>query len=54
MRAKGILSGYPDGTFKPTNKMSKSEFYRVINGLMGYTEKSEKSIYRCKSNRLVL
>ncbi|CAK7062487.1 S-layer homology domain-containing protein [Tissierella sp.] len=41
MRAKGILSGYPDGTFKPTNKMSKSEFYRVINGLMGYTEKSE-------------
>lgn len=41
MKEKGILSGYPDGTFKPTNNMSKSEFYKVINGLMGYSEKAE-------------
>lgn len=41
MREKGIIVGYPDGTFRPTNNMSKSEFYKVINGLMGYTEKAE-------------
>ncbi|WP_353095811.1 S-layer homology domain-containing protein [Tissierella praeacuta] len=41
MREKGIIGGYQDGTFRPTNNMSKSEFYKVINGLMGYTEKDE-------------
>jgi hypothetical protein len=41
MKNKGILSGYPDGTFRPTNNMSKSEFYKVVNGIMGFTQKSE-------------
>ncbi|WMM26778.1 S-layer homology domain-containing protein [Tissierella sp. MB52-C2] len=41
MKNKGILSGYPDGTFRPTNNMNKSEFYKVVNGIMGFTQKSE-------------
>ncbi len=41
MKDKGILSGYPDGTFRPTNNMSKSEFYKVVNGIMGFTQRSE-------------
>lgn len=41
MKDKGILSGYPDGTFRPTNNISKSEFYKVVNGIMGFTQKSE-------------
>ncbi|MDR7857506.1 S-layer homology domain-containing protein [Tissierella sp.] len=41
MKDKMIISGYPDGTFRPTNNMSKSEFYKVINGIMGFTNESE-------------
>lgn len=41
MLDKGILKGYPDGTFKPNNNISKSEFYTVINGLMGYVEMAD-------------
>ena len=41
MVEKGVLAGYPDGTFKPQNNMSQAEFYRVINELMGYSEKGE-------------
>lgn len=41
MKDKGILSGYPDGTFRPTNNMNKSEFYKVVNGIMGFTQKSK-------------
>lgn len=41
MKEKKILSGYPDGTFRPNNNMTKAEFYKVINGLIGYTEKAE-------------
>lgn len=28
---KGIVSGYPDGSFRPNNFISKAEFYRIIN-----------------------
>ena len=38
---KGILSGYPDATFKPDNPMSKVEFYKVINVLLGFKKKAE-------------
>lgn len=41
MMGKDILSGYPDGTFRPGNNMKKSEFYKTINGLMGFTNKAE-------------
>lgn len=41
MKEKKILSGYPDGTFRPDNNMTKAEFYRIINGLIGYSEKAK-------------
>lgn len=47
---KEILSGYPDGTFKPTNKMTKAEFYKTINALMGFSEKSESKYSDVKSD----
>lgn len=41
MKNRGIISGYPDGSFKPANNMSKAEFYKVINKIMGFTNESE-------------
>lgn len=38
---RGILNGYPDGTFKPDNPMTKVEFYKVINELLGFEETAE-------------
>lgn len=38
---KGIISGYPDGTFKPDNNVTNAEFYRLVNALLGYTETEE-------------
>lgn len=38
---KGIISGYPDNTFKPQNDVTRAEFYRIINGVIGYTELAE-------------
>jgi len=38
---KGVLGGYPDGTFKMDNPMSKAEFYKVINELLGFEKKAE-------------
>ncbi|MDR7869508.1 MAG: S-layer homology domain-containing protein [Tissierellaceae bacterium] len=42
MTAEGVINGYDDGTFKPDNNMTKAEFYKVINHLMGYEEKAEE------------
>lgn len=41
MIKKDILNGYPDGTFRPEDNMSKSEFYKVINHLVGFKDKAE-------------
>ncbi|WIV12984.1 S-layer homology domain-containing protein [Proteiniborus sp. MB09-C3] len=38
MLDKGVLSGYPDGTFRPNNNISKVEFYKIINQLLGYED----------------
>lgn len=49
MLDKGFLTGYPDGTFRPEDNISKAEFYRVINNLMGYEEKAEFRLKDVKS-----
>ncbi len=41
MVEKEILKGYPDGSFRPTNNITKAEFYKVINGLIGYSLKAD-------------
>ena len=35
---KGWLSGYPDGTYRPDNTLTRAEFMRFLNIEMGYTE----------------
>jgi len=32
----GYISGYPDGTVKPDNNISRAEFYSVVNRAFGY------------------
>ena len=45
---KAILNGYPDGTFKPQNNVTRAEVYKIINTLMGYTEESNVSFLDVK------
>lgn len=37
----GILSCYPDGTFRPDNRITRAEFMAIINNAFHYTEKAE-------------
>jgi hypothetical protein len=32
----GVLSGYPDGTFRPNNYITRGEFFKVINTVLKY------------------
>ncbi len=41
LNSKGVLEGYPDGTFKPNNNVLKSEVYAIVNRVIGYTETAE-------------
>lgn len=34
---RGIVSGYPDGTFKPDNIVTRAEFISMINKAFGFT-----------------
>ena len=38
---KKIVSGYSDGSFKPDKSITRAEFFKVINGVFGYSEKAE-------------
>jgi hypothetical protein len=37
----GYIKGYPDGTFKPDNNITRAEFMTIANNAFGYTEKAE-------------
>jgi len=37
------INGYPDGTFKPDNNITRAEFMTIVNHAFGYTEKTEIS-----------
>lgn len=41
----GYLVGYPDGSFKPSNTITRAEIATVVNQMMGYTEKADISNY---------
>lgn len=38
---KGLASGYPDGTFRPKNDISRAEFMKLVNSAFGYTAEME-------------
>ena len=35
---KGDISGYPDGTFRPNNRITRAEFVVLVNNAMGYSK----------------
>lgn len=39
MMDKNIVSGYPDGNFKPDKQITRAEFVKIINYIFGYLEK---------------
>ncbi|MEI9476853.1 MAG: S-layer homology domain-containing protein [Deltaproteobacteria bacterium] len=43
LAGKGILNGYPDGTFKPDNNVTRAEFAKIIGLAMGYAPNSSAS-----------
>lgn len=40
---KGLIKGYPDGTFRPDNNVTRAEFMALVNGAFGYTNKAAVS-----------
>jgi len=45
LSAKEVISGYPDGTFKPNNSTNADEFLKMIVTALGYTEISSGQNY---------
>lgn len=39
----GVVGGYPDGTFKPNNNITREAFAKVVANFMGYTEEADIS-----------
>lgn len=39
----GFVSGYPDGTFRPDNSITRAEFMRIINKSFDFVKKSKKT-----------
>ena len=42
---KGIIQGYPDNTFRPSEKMTRAEFAKIIVTLDGMEEEKEENIF---------
>ena len=32
----GVINGYSDGTFRPDNGITRAEFVKIVNGLLGF------------------
>lgn len=41
--AFGIAQGYPDGSFKPNNPITRAEFFQWVNQIYGFTRESTKA-----------
>lgn len=48
---KGLSKGYPDGTFRPNNQISRAEFMNLVNNAFGYTEELEISYSDVPENK---
>lgn len=42
---EGIVGGYPDGSFRPENNITREQFAKVVANFMGYTKKGDVSMY---------
>jgi len=40
---KGLMSGYPDGSFKPGNSITRAEFCSMVNSVFSFSKKSLES-----------
>jgi len=40
---KGLIGGYPDGTFKPDSEITRAEFMAIANRAFGFAKKSNKT-----------
>ncbi|OEH85563.1 hypothetical protein BHU72_15000 [Desulfuribacillus stibiiarsenatis] len=38
--SKDVVTGYPDGSFKPQNDITRAEFITLVNKVFGFTEKA--------------
>lgn len=38
--SRGIMSGYPDGTFRPEASVTRAEFVKMVNSVFGYNTAS--------------
>ena len=38
---EGRVSGYPDGSYKPDNKVTRAEFVKMVNGIIDYSKMSD-------------
>ena len=43
LMSKDVVSGYPDGSFKPDKQITRAEFVKMINYIFGYSEKNSVS-----------
>jgi hypothetical protein len=43
MMSKDIVGGYPDGTFKPVNTITRAEFMKIVNHAGGFTAAGTKT-----------
>lgn len=47
---EGVIQGYPDKTFKPSNKITRAEFVRIVNRAFGFTDKGTQSFKDVKAD----
>ena len=47
---EGILQGYPDKTFRPSNKITRAEFVRIVNRAFGFNTKGDQSFKDVKKD----
>lgn len=39
--AEGLIQGFPDGTFRPDESVTRSQFARLVNAVFGFTAEAE-------------
>src|SRR5665648_130988 len=47
---QGTIKGYPDGTFRPENNISRAEFTILVNGMFGYTKMAANTFTDVKAD----